>query len=423
MTRIVVTGMGILAPNAHGLDDYSTALREGRSGIRFVQELADLGFGCQVAGIPVGVEELKSAYFLPEALSRMSEVMLFSAIAAIDCWRDAGFEVPAHDSDEVDWETGAVIGTGAGSHDTLGNKVVPLVNGKRIRRLGGSTTEQIMVSGVSANIGGMLGLGGPVTTNASACSTGTESVLLAAQILRQGRVKRMLAAAAEGASAYTWGPLDSMFVMVRDFNDRPAEACRPMSATAAGFAPSAGAGAILLETLESAEERGARIYAELLGGYANSGGQRQGGSITAPNPEGIRRCIRGALADAGVEARDVDAVNGHLTGTMADPMEIECWRTALSREASTMPWIQATKSLVGHGLGAAGAFECVASILELHEGFLHPSVNCEDLHAAIEPYADRVVREAREEEIRVLAEASFGFGDINGCLILGKWDA
>jgi 3-oxoacyl-(acyl-carrier-protein) synthase len=422
MNRVVVTGLGVLAPNAHGIEDFEKALREGRSGIRHIDELAELRFGCHVGGAPADLDRIYPEYFQPEALSRMNSAMRYSAIAAIDCWRDAGFERPDPDDDEVEWDTGAVVGTGLGGVDTLASKVIPTTDAGKIRRLGGTTTEQVMTSAVSANVGGILGLGGPVTTNSCACTTGTESVILAMQQVGSGRIKRMLAGGVEAFSRYIWSGLDAMRVLTRDFNDRPEEASRPMSASASGFVPACGAGFLLLESLDSALERGAHIHAEVLGGYLNSGGQRQGGSITAPNSDGVQRCIRGALADAGIDGDAVDTINGHLTATMADPLELQNWRIALDRPPEKMPWINSTKSLVGHALGAAGGIETVAAMLQLSRSFLHGSVNCEDVHPQIEPFADRIVHETRSSDARILAKASFGFGDVNGCLIFKKWN-
>jgi 3-oxoacyl-(acyl-carrier-protein) synthase len=179
----------------------------------------------------------------------------------------------------------------------------------------------------------------------------------------------------------------------------------------------------MLEELEAARARGARIYAEVLGGSLNCGGHRQGGSMTAPNPVSVQRCIRGALTDAGIAGTEVDAINGHLTATFADPHEVNNWSRALEREPGDMPHIHSTKSLIGHGLGAAGGLECVASVLELHYGFVHGSVNCEDLHPELEEYAGAVVHDTIDlPDLKVIAKASFGFGDVNGCIMLRKYD-
>ncbi|AFG38319.1 beta-ketoacyl-[acyl-carrier-protein] synthase family protein [Spirochaeta africana] len=419
--RVVITGMGIVAPNAHGLPEYEDALRTGRSGIRFVPKLEELKFSCQVGGIPQGMDEKKHDYFSDDLLRAMNSSMIYAGIAAIDCWRDAGLPEHPVEDEVVDWDTGAIVGTGIGGADTLGEKVVPKVDAGSTRRLGSTMVEQTMASAVSARIGGLLGLGGQVTTNSSACSTGTEAIIMAYERIRSGQAKRMLAGGAEGHSHYIWAGFDAMRVLGRGFNDTPEKASRPMSASTGGFIPGSGAGILMLESLESALERGATIYAEILGGSINSGGQRGKGSMTAPNPEGVRRCIRAAIDAAGIKPQDIDLVNGHLTGTMADPLEVENWRAALDVEPAQIPYINGTKSLIGHGLGAAGGMECVAAVLQLHKGFIHGSVNCEDLHPDLAAFESRIVRETRDTDARILAKASFGFGDVNACTIFARY--
>jgi 3-oxoacyl-(acyl-carrier-protein) synthase len=213
-----------------------------------------------------------------------------------------------------------------------------------------------------------------------------------------------------------------MKVLCRTHNDTPEKASRPMSATAGGFVPAAGAGVLLLESLSAARERGARIYAEVLGGYVNCGGQRMGGTMSAPNAEGVRRCIRSAVAMAGIRSEEIDAINGLLTATYADPLEVESWSVALGLPPSKMPLLHATKSLIGHALGAAGGIECVASILELDQGFVHGSLNCEDLHPALAAYSDRIPHSTvLLPKMTVMAKASFGFGDVNACIVFRKY--
>ncbi len=421
--RVVITGLGVIAPNGHGLDNFAAALRAGTSGIRFVQKLQDLKFGCQVGGIPQDLDEIKQRYFSADLLLAMNSSMLYAGIAALDCWRDAGLPEPSAAEDSVDWETGAIIGTGIGGMDTLGDTLVPMVNAGNVRRLGSTMVEQTMCSSVSARVGGLLGLGGQVTTNSSACTTGTEAVINAYFHIREGRAQRMLAGGSEGSSHFIWAGFDAMRVLGRGFNDQPARASRPMSASTGGFIPGSGAGILMLESLDSAQARGAKIYAEVLGGHVNSGGQRGKGSMTAPNPLGVRRCVLAAIANAGISGAEIDAINGHLTGTMADPMEVENWRAALDVDADRIPFINATKSMIGHALGAAGGIECVAAVLQLSQGFLHGSINCEDLHPALAPFESRIVRQTVDQPIRIMAKASFGFGDVNGCVLFKKPEA
>lgn len=423
--RVVITGMGVVAPNGIGLEDYGRALREGRSGLDHIPVMEELNFGCTVAGTPDQevVDELAEAYFESDELMAMNSSHRFGSIAAVDAWTDAGFERPDPRGDRVYWEAGAVIGTGIGGLDTTGEKLIPLTDAGRVRRLGSTLVEQIMGSGVSARVSGLLALGNQVTSNSSACSTGTEAIIQGLQRIRAGRAERMLCGGTEAATHYIWAGFDSMRVLCRKFNDRPTAASRPMSASACGFIPGSGAGIVHLESLESALERGARIHAEVLGGALNCGGHRKGGSMTAPNPESVQRCIRDALRDAEIEAEEIDLINGHLTATGADPVEVANWAAALERDPGNFPTIHSTKSMIGHGLGAAGALESVACMLMLREGFIHPSINCEDVHPEIEPYGDSIPHEAREApELRTIIKSGFGFGDVNACVIFRRWE-
>jgi 3-oxoacyl-(acyl-carrier-protein) synthase len=418
--RVVVTGLGVIAPNAHGTQAFAAALREGKSGIRFHQHLADTGFACQVGGIPEDVERIAAEYLSEEERLAMNANMVYAAIAAIDAWNDAGLARISPDAGEPDWHTGAIIGTGIGGMDTIAEKLVPRTDAKKVGRLGSTMVEQIMSSGNTARVAGLLGLGNQVSTNSSACNTGTEAIVDAFLRIREGRAKRMLAGGSEGHSKYIWAGFDAMKVLNRTSNDAPERASRPMSASAAGFVPGSGAGVLMLESLTSARERGARVYAEVLGGHVNCGGHRGGGSMTAPNATGVRRCIRGAVEMAGVRPSEIDAINGHLTATFADPREIASWSAALELRPHEMPLLHSTKSLIGHALGAAGGIECVASVLELHHGFVHGSLNCEDVHPELAAYADRIVHRTVDHDLRVIAKASFGFGDVNGCVLFRK---
>ncbi|HNY51612.1 MAG TPA: beta-ketoacyl-[acyl-carrier-protein] synthase family protein [Smithella sp.] len=421
--RVVITGMGVAAPNAHGLENFEQALREGRSGIRFQPLLEELKFGCQIAGVPENFDAIRKSYFDHEKLLSINDNIGYASVSAVDAWTDGGFTLPGNDDDTVDWDTGVIAGSGVGGMDTIAQSVVPMINEGRVKRLGSRVVEQVMNSGTSARIGGLIGAGNQVTSNSSACSTGNEAVIEALWRIRMGLAKRMIAGGSEGATPYIWGGFDAMRVICRKFNDNPAAGSRPMSGTACGFVPGSGGAMLLLEDLETALERGARIYAEVVGGAVNSGGQRMGGSMTAPNPEGVKRCIRAAVADAGIDPGEIDAINGHLTATYADPIEVKNWAEALERTPNNFPYINSTKSLIGHCLGAAGAIESVAAVLQVYRGFVHPSINSEDVHPDIAPYTAKIPQTCLEfPGLKYAAKAGFGFGDVNSCIIFKKWE-
>jgi len=196
-----------------------------------------------------------------------------------------------------------------------------------------------------------------------------------------------------------------------------------MSESASGFVPGSGAGALLLEDMDVALQRGARIYGEILGGNINSGGQRGQGTMTAPNPEAVQKCILDAISDSGISANEIDAINGHLTATSKDSLEIENWCKALNRKGIDFPYINSLKATVGHCLSGSGSVESVASVLELYHGFVFPNVNCEDLHPEISALVDasRIPKKLVKKELNIVAKASFGFGDVNGCVIFKKY--
>lgn len=421
--RVVITGLGIVAPNGVGLSGFTKALKSGTSGIRFHQDLKDLNFSCQIGGIPQITDELISKYFTDLQLRGFnSSGILYGCIAGMDAWKDAGFDL--NSKSELDYDTGLIFGTGTSGVEKFREAIHKLDEGN-VRRLGSTVVLQTMASGISAYLGGMLGFGNQVTTNSSACTTGTEALLMGYERIKYGKAKRMLVGSCSDHGPYIWGGFDAMRVMTYKHNDSPTEGSRPMSVSASGFVPGSGAGALVLESLESALERGATIYAEVMGGEINSGGQRQGGTLTAPNPEAVQRCIKNALQNSGIVSSEIEVINGHLTATSKDTLEIENWTEALQRQGKNFPFINSTKSLVGHCLAAAGAIECVASIIQLKEQFIAPNINCDDLHPGIEELVspEKIPHKKFDQKFDIIAKASFGFGDVNACVLFKRFIA
>ena len=419
--RVVITGLGVVAPNGVGLKAFTNAIKTGTSGITYHQNLKDKGFSCCIGGIPEISEEKKAAYLTPLQLRGFNSTsILYGCMAGIDAWKDAGFKVD--ESSVLDYDTGLIFGTGTSGIEKLREAIYKIDN-QNVRRLGSTSVVQTMASGISAYLGGILGFGNQVTTNSSACTTGTEALLLGFDRIKSGKAKRMLVGSSSDSSLYTWGGFDAMRVMSYKHNENPEAGSRPMSATAAGFVPGSGAGALVLESLESALERNATIYAEVLGGNINSGGQRSGGSLTAPNAAAVQKCIKDALIDAEVTADEIDTINGHLTATTKDSLEIENWTKALQRKGVDFPHINSLKSMVGHCLAASGAIESVAAVLQIKDQFVFPNINCEDVHPEIKELIsiDKIPTKMIQKDIRILAKASFGFGDVNGCVIFKKY--
>ena len=421
--RVVITGLGVVAPNGVNLSEFTKALKLGVSGITFHQELKDLNFSCQIGGVPPITDDLKAQYFTElQRRGFNSSGILYGCIAGLDAWKDAGFV--SDPQSKVDYDTGLIFGTGTSGVEKFREAIYKLDDGQ-VRRLGSTVVLQTMASGVSAYLSGMLGLGNRVTTNSSACSTGTEALIMGYEHIKNGKAKRMIVGSCSDHGPYVWGGFDAMRVMTYKHNEQPDKGSRPMSATASGFVPGSGAGALVIESLESALERKATIYAEVLGGEVNSGGQRNGGTLTAPNPEAVQRCIKNAIVNAGLAPEAIDVINGHLTATSKDALEIDNWTKAIDRSGKAFPYINSTKSLVGHCLAAAGAIECVASVIQLKDQFVASNINCEDLHPQIEALVsrDRIPMQSFNLDFNIMAKASFGFGDVNACVLFKRFMA
>lgn len=419
--RVVITGLGVVAPNGVGLSAFTKAIKAGKSGITFHQELKDKGFSCCIGGIPEVSEEKKLEYLSPLQLRGFNSTsILYGCMAAIDAWKDAGFSID--ENSELDYHSGLIFGTGTSGIEKFRESIYK-IDDQQVRRLGSTSVVQTMASGISAYLGGILGFGNQVTTNSSACTTGTEAVLMGFERIKTGKAKRILVGSSSDSSLYTWGGFDAMRVMSYKHNETPEKGSRPMSETASGFVPGSGAGALVLESLESALARKATIYAEVLGGNINSGGQRNGGTLTAPNAEAVQKCITDAIIDANISENEIDAINGHLTATSKDSLEIENWTKALNRKGTNFPYINSIKSQIGHCLAAAGAIESVASVLQIAGQFVFPNINCEDVHPEISELisVEKIPTKIIEKDINIVAKASFGFGDVNACVIFKKY--
>lgn len=418
--RVVVTGVGVVAPGATGVPALERLLITGRSVVRYDPRLANLNFNCRVSGQCSASSEELSAVLTPLEQRRWTSTGIrFALLAGREALVMSGLpEV----SGAADTRRGVVFGGSVPSLDVL-RDAFALTDAGKAKKLGSTAVELQMPSTPAAHLAARLGAGGQVTCNSAACATGTEALILGYERIKRGEVDVVLVGSTEVESPHLWSGFDALRVLSFKHNDAPERASRPMSATANGLVPCGGAGALLLERMSAAVQRNAPILAEVLGGHVNCGAQRQGGSMTAQNPFAMRQCVHEALVRCRTEPHEVDAISGHLTATQADPFEIACWSDVLQRRGETFPWVNAPKALWGHALTASGAIELVAGVVQVRNGFLHASPNCEDLHPAIADLVDtrRVVREtSRPSRLRVLAKASFGFGDVNACVFLAK---
>lgn len=419
--RVVITGLGVVSPNGVGVQEFTEAIKFGKSGIRFFPELRDLNFSCQLGGMPIISEEKKREYLSELQLRNFnSSGILYGIIAGMDALKDAQLQ-PAKNDEEPLWDLGIIFGSGTSGVEKF-REAIYKIDDKNVRRLGSNSVAQTMTSGVSAYLGGLIGAGNMVTANSSACATGTEALLMGYEQIANGKATYMLCGSTSDSGPYIWGGFDAMKVTTYKYNDSPENVAGPMNADSSGFVPGSGAGAYLLESLESAQNRNATIYAEVLGGAVNNGGQRGEGSMTAPNGVAIQKCIKNALQNANISASEIDYINGHLTATLKDPDEIENWSLALDRKGVDFPYINSLKGMVGHCLAASGSIEIVSSIIQLHKGFIFPNVNCENLHPKITTLisSDKISTKLLKTSLQTIAKASFGFGDVNACAIFKK---
>ncbi len=419
--RVVVTGLGVISPNGVGVPAFLHAIQNGVSGIRFMPQYEELKFNCQVAGKPdFEWDQLKQ--YLPEvSFHGLKSIGIgYGVKAALDAWTDAGNPI---ENDQPLWDTGCVFGSSVSDTDVIKNAIVR-VDAKESKKLGSRVVEQIMNSGITAYIAGRLGLGNRVISNSAACATGTQAIVMGYEYIKHGLAKRMLVGSTEHVDSYIFGAFDSMRVLSRKFNHLPEQASRPMSASAGGFVPGSGAAALMLEDMDVALARNATIYAEIIGGTNNSGGQRCGGTMTSPNSAGIIKCITDSLASARISPRSIDLISGHLTATAADRLEVQNWSDALDRKGEDFPLINSLKSMIGHCLSATGAIESVAAVLQIKHQFVHPNINIEDP----DPEIINIIGEnsipvkMMQKEINTVAKANFGFGDVNTCLIFSKFN-
>lgn len=421
--RVVITGIGVVSSNGIGVNEFEQALRRGRSGIKRHDELASLNFKCLIGGIP-DIHKLNLTELLPPVLASKvgNKAVLYACLSGIEAWKDAGLR---QYEEKIDFDSGMVMGAGSLLSDSFINKEYPvyLIDKGQHKKLRSIGVTESMNSGAAAYLNAILGLGNRVQSNSSACITGSEAVLMGYEQIASGRAKRMLCGSTEGDGKYIWGAFDSMRVLCSDSNDRPAFGSRPMSSTSSGFVPSGGSGALVLESLESAEKRGAKIYAEILGGHINSGGHRNGGSMTAPNGEAVAKCIKQAISESNISPKEIDLINGHLTSTGEDPNEIRSWVSALNVSYTDFPMINTPKSMIGHALAGAGSIELVASVLQIHNDFIHSNLNTEEIHPDIQKLIspECIPSQCLDKKVNILVKANFAFGDLNCAIVLRKF--
>ena len=405
MRRVAVTGIGIVSPIGSTADDVAQSLREARSGVVSAPEYAELGFRCQVHAPPKIAGDSWEALVDRRAGRFLSPGLGYAHIAMEQAIADAGL-APADLAHE---KTGLIVGAGGPSTRTI-VQAAETTRAKGPKRVGPFAVPKAMCSGPSAVLSTWFKTRGVNYSISSACATSTHCIGAGYEQIAMGKQDIVFAGGCEELDWTLSVLFDAMGAMSSGFNDRPAVASRAYDADRDGFVIAGGAGIVVLEALDRAKARGAKIYGEIAGYAANADAH----DMVAPSGEGAVRCMK--LALEGVE-RPVDYLNPHGTGTpIGDAKEMEAVRQVFG---DRIPLISSTKSLTGHSLGAAGAQEAIYCLLMMQDGFVAESAHIDQLDEA---FADLpIVRERRDGvQLDTVMSNSFGFGGTNGCLVMTR---
>ncbi len=411
-TRVVVTGLGAVTPAGQTVDEFWDNMVAGRSGIARMTLIDPSQFPCQVAG---EVKDWDPRRFIEhKAARRMARFAQFMVAGAAQAIEDAGLDLDQENRDRI----GVLVGNGGGGYPDIqeGAKTLFEKGGMRLdplylaRSLGNMAAAQVALQYQ------LRGYNGTIVT---ACAAGTQAIGEASMIIRSGRADVMLTGGCEAGISDLGLAGFSVMRALATQNDEPTRASRPFDGKRDGFVPCEGSGALVLESEAHAKARGARIYAELAGFGCTSDAYH----VVAPpeDGEGAARAMVEALRDAGISPDAVDYVNAHATSTpLGDTAETNALKKVLGDRAYKVP-ISATKSLIGHGLGASGGIETVATVKTIETGMIHPTINQEEPDPTCD--LDYVPNVARKADVRVALKNSFGFGGQNSCLVLVKYEA
>jgi 3-oxoacyl-[acyl-carrier-protein] synthase I len=402
MRRVVITGLGIVSSIGNNKQEVLRSLREGRSGLEYSQQYADLGLRTNVHG-PI---RLKLEEHVDRKLRRfMGDGAAFNYLALLQAIEDAGLE-PNEVSNE---RTGLIVGSGAASTETI-LRADEVMRTKGARKVNPFTVPRTMSSTNAACLATTCHIKGVTYSISSACATSSHCTGHAAELIQMGRQDLVFAGGGDEVHWCMTLVFDAMGALSSKFNDRPQAASRPYDADRDGFVISGGGGVVVLEELEHARARGAKIYGEIVGYGATS----DGFDMVLPSGDGAARCMQQALATVN---GPVDYINAHGTSTPAgDICELGAIKTVFGEK---VPPISSTKSLGGHALGAAGVHEVIYSLLMMESRFVCASANIEHLDAGA--VGMPIVRERLDQvSLRTVMSNSFGFGGTNACLVLQR---
>jgi len=406
MRRVVVTGMGIVSSIGNNTQEVLASLREAKSGISRAEQFADHGFRCQVAGMPnIDVE----AAIDRRAMRFLGQGAAWNHIAMEQAIRDSGVE----ENDIINERTGIVMGSGGPTTSVIVEAADITRDKGSPKRIGPFAVPKAMSSTASATLATWFKIKGVNYSISSACATSNHCIGNAAEIIQWGKQDMIFAGGCEDLHWTLSDLFDAMGAMSSKYNDAPETASRAYDVDRDGFVIAGGAGVLVLEELEHAKARGAKIYAEVAGYGATSDGH----DMVAPSGEGAVRCMNMALQTVNVP---VDYINPHATATpVGDAKEIEALREVFGAKC---PPISATKSLTGHSLGAAGVQEAIYSLLMMNNGFICESANIKTIDPA---FADMPIVRERKDNVKLgcVLSNSFGFGGTNASVVFKHVDA
>ncbi len=408
--RVVVTGLGAITPVGLGVKESWANIVAGRSGIGPITKFDASGYSSRVAG---EVKGFNPEDYMPKKLvSRVDTFIQYAIAATREALEDAGL------SGELGERAGVIIGVGMGGTGVV-EKYTPILKERGWRRVTPFFIPMIIPNMASGQVAILFGAKGPNTAVCTACAAGTHAIGESFRLIRDGYADIMIAGGTEGLiTPLTVAGFAVMKALSTKFNDTPEKASRPFDAKRDGFVIAEGSGVLILEELEHAKARGAKIYAEIIG-YGLNGDAYH---MTAPTPdgEGPARCMELALKDAGISSEEVDYINAHGTSTpLNDAAETKAIKKVFGSKAKELA-ISSTKSMTGHLLGGAGGIEAVFTVKTIKEGIIPPTINYEEPDPECD--LDYVPNVARKAKVRVAMSNSFGFGGTNAVIVFKAFE-
>ncbi len=408
--RVVITGLGLITPLGIGVEQSWSAAVQGKSGIGPITRFDAASFPVRIAGEVEGFDP--GLYIDAKEIKKMDRVIHFAMGAATMAVEDSGLKINAENAERV----GVIIGAGMGGLPAIEHNHKAFLE-KGHRRISPFFIPMVILNLASGNVSIKFGAKGPNSSAVTACATGSHSIGDAFRLIQRGDADAMIAGGTE--SVITPLGIGGFAVMkaLSTRNDEPERASRPFDAGRDGFVMGEGAGIVVLESLESACSRNAKIYAEIIGYGMSSDAYHM--TTPAPEGEGAARCIKAALKDAGLDPERIGYVNAHGTSTKyGDELETAAIKKVFRDHAYKL-CVSSTKSMTGHLLGAAGGVEAIFSILSIYRGIVPPTINLDNPDPECD--LDYVPKNARHMDVEYAISNSFGFGGTNACLIFGKY--